>query len=43
MAILGDFIAFQAAISLLKEKKMEGVIDSVYKNVKLRLICQKKK
>ena len=31
MAILGDFIAFQAAISLLKEKKMEGVIDSVYK------------
>ena len=38
MAILGDFIAFQAAISLLKEKKMEGVInDSVYKKCKAQI------
>ena len=37
MAILGDFIAFQAAISLLKEKKMKGVIDSVYKKCKAQI------
>ena len=37
MAILGDFIAFQAAISLLKEKKMEVVIDSVYKKCKAQI------
>ena len=37
MAILGDFIAFQAAISLLKEKKMEEVIDSVYKKCKAQI------
>ena len=37
MAILGDFIAFQAAISLLKEKKKEGVIDSVYKKCKAQI------
>ena len=37
MAILGDFIAFQAAISLLEEKKMEGVIDSVYKKCKAQI------
>ena len=37
MAILGDFIAFQAAISLLKETKMEGVIDSVYKKCKAQI------
>ena len=34
MAILGDFIAFQAAITLLKENNNEGVIDSVYKKCK---------
>ena len=37
MAILGDFIAFQAAISLLKEKKMDRVIDSVYKKCKAQI------
>ena len=37
MAILGDFIAFQAAISLLKEKKMGEVIDSVYKKCKAQI------
>ncbi len=34
MAKLGDFVAFQAAISLLKEKGMQNVIDEVYKNCK---------
>jgi amidophosphoribosyltransferase len=32
MAKLGDFTAFQAAIELLKENKMEYVINEVYKN-----------
>jgi len=31
MAKLNDFIAFQAAIALLKDKKMESVINRVYK------------
>jgi len=30
MAKMGDFIAFQATIALLKDKKMESVINSVY-------------
>jgi amidophosphoribosyltransferase len=30
MAKLGDFVAFQAAIALLKENNMEGVINEVY-------------
>jgi amidophosphoribosyltransferase len=34
MAKLGDFIAFRAAIALLKETGSEGVINSVYKNCK---------
>ena len=32
MAKLGDFIAFQAAINLLKENKQDHIIDTVYKN-----------
>ena len=32
MAKLGDFTAFQAAIELLKENKMEHIINEVYKN-----------
>jgi len=32
MAKLGDFIAFQAAINLLKENKQDHIIDNVYKN-----------
>ena len=32
MAKLGDFIAFQAAISLLKESGQENIIDEVYQN-----------
>lgn len=34
MAKLGDFVAFRAAIELLKETGQEGVIDSVYKKCK---------
>ena len=34
MAILGDFIAFQAAIELLKENNQEGVINYVYNQCK---------
>lgn len=30
MAKLGDFVAFQAAISLMKERKMEHLIEEVY-------------
>jgi amidophosphoribosyltransferase len=31
MAKMGDFIAFEAAIALLKDRKMESVIDDVYR------------
>ncbi|MBU2019935.1 MAG: amidophosphoribosyltransferase [Bacteroidetes bacterium] len=31
MAKMGDFIAFEAAISLLKDRKMESIIDDVYR------------
>jgi amidophosphoribosyltransferase len=34
MAKLGDFIAFEAAINLLKERGMERVIDDVYRKCK---------
>lgn len=34
MAKLGDFIAFRAAIALLKETGNEGIINAVYKNCK---------
>jgi amidophosphoribosyltransferase len=34
MARLGNFVAFQAAISLLKEKGMDNVINEVYKKSK---------
>jgi amidophosphoribosyltransferase len=34
MAKLGDFIAFQAAIMLLKENNMQDIIDDVYKRSK---------
>ncbi|MCX6182834.1 MAG: amidophosphoribosyltransferase [Bacteroidetes bacterium] len=34
MAKLGDFIAFQAAISLLKERGQQALIDEVYKKSK---------
>jgi len=34
MARLGDFIAFQAAIELLKESGRSGVIDEVYRKCK---------
>lgn len=31
MAKLGDFIAFQAAVALLKDRKQEAIIDEVYR------------
>lgn len=34
MAKMGDFIAFEAAISLLKERNMEDVIDTVFRKCK---------
>ena len=34
MAKMGDFIAFEAAIALLEERKMTQVIDDVYKKCK---------
>ena len=34
MARLGDFVAFQAAISLIKERGMEHLIDEVYERCK---------
>ena len=37
MAILGDFIAFQAAIELLKENNQEGVINDVYNQCKKQI------
>ncbi len=36
MAKLGDFIAFQAAIKLLKENEMEHVINEVYKKCNMQ-------
>ncbi len=37
MAIIGDFIAFQAMISLLKEKNKEEILDDVYQKAKYQL------
>jgi len=37
MARLGDFIAFQAAISLIKERGMEDLIDEVYAKCKAQI------
>ena len=31
MAILGDFVAFQAAIDLLKDNNRQEIIEDVYK------------
>lgn len=41
MAKLNDFIAFQACIALLKDKKMESVINEVYKKSKAELLKPK--
>ena len=34
MAKMGDFIAFEAAVALLKERKLMNVLDEVYDNSK---------
>jgi amidophosphoribosyltransferase len=41
MARLGDFIAFQAAISLIKERGMEHLIDEVYERCKAQIALPK--
>ena len=41
MAILGDFVAFQAAIELLKENNMQSVIDNVYNKCKEQMAFAK--
>ncbi len=42
MAKLGDFVAFQAAIALLKERGQEGLLDEVYELSKKELEKPKK-
>ena len=42
MAKLGDFIAFQAAIDLLKERNMSSIIEEVYANCRQQENLQKK-
>lgn len=37
MAIMGDFIAFQAAVELLRERNMSGLLDEVYMMAKEQL------
>ncbi|MBC7863082.1 MAG: amidophosphoribosyltransferase, partial [Bacteroidia bacterium] len=41
MAILGNFIAFEAAISLLKERGLESVIDRAYEKAKYQVTLPK--
>ena len=41
MAKLGDFIAFEAAISLLKDRNMQSTIDFVYRKCKEQLLLPK--
>ena len=43
MARLGDFIAFQAAVALLKERNMTNVLDDAYKLAKASLTQPKEK
>ena len=43
MAKLGDFIAFQAAIALLKETGQSGIIDEVYQKSKSQIGIPKQK
>ena len=43
MAILGDFIAFQAAIILLRENNKEDVINSIYEKCKKQINLPKEK
>ena len=41
MSRMGEFVAFDAAIQLLKERRMESVIDSVYEKCKASLLLPK--
>lgn len=40
MAKLGDFVAFQAAVELLKESNQSHIIDDVYRKAKSSLCCE---
>ena len=40
MAKLGDFVAFQAAVELLKESNRSHIIDDVYRKAKSSLCCE---
>lgn len=42
MAKLSDFIAFKAAIEMLKERKMEGIINEVYNDCRYQLTLPQK-
>ena len=41
MAILGDFVAFQAAIELLKDNNKQAVIEDIYKKCKAQISLPK--
>ena len=41
MAILGDFVAFQAAIELLKDNNKQAVIEDIYKKCKTQISLPK--
>ena len=41
MAVLGKFVAFEAAISLLKEEGKEALLQDIYKRAKLELLKPK--
>jgi amidophosphoribosyltransferase len=41
MAILGKFIAFEAAINLLRERRMENFIENIYEKAKYQLTLPK--
>jgi amidophosphoribosyltransferase len=41
MAIMGDFIAFQAAVALLRERNMSALLDEIYADAKEQLTLPK--
>ena len=43
MSKMGEFIAFHAAIALLKERRLERVIDEVYTKSKAQIALPKEK
>ncbi len=41
MAIIGKFVAFEAAVTMLKERKMDNVLTDVYEKAKQQLLLAK--